>query len=1154
MNEICPDAGRVSVPRALKWCAVFALTLFLASTASAQTLVERVGYANPLRGVAVGQNATPRLYDLDNDGRLDAVVGAFTGGLHYFRNTGSAAVPVFSEYFGSANPLSGVLVNARSVPAFVDIDGNARIDLFVGTGDGSVAYYQNTGTPSSPVFIARTGALNPLNGVNVGGNAAPVFVDIDGDSDFDCFIGTSAGKLRYFENRGTVNAPDFIERTGGLNPLGGVRALADAAPAFWDWDADGDYDLFTGKAAGTVLYHENTGSIHAPAFTLRTGNLNPFDPFNVGSNAVPALADLDGDGDGDAVVGTSVGNARYFEQTVLKVNAPPAIAGASVLSVTMDEDATPVPFALSLSASDTDGDPLGWQISIDPPHGIADVLGSDTLADVHYAPVPDYNGTDSFAVEVYDGFGGRDIVVIQVNITPVNDPPRLDAVGNKTVQAGATLSFTLNATDIDSATLSFSAQNLPVGAGIDPITGLFQWTPGPDQAGLHTNIVLQVSDDESTPEIDKETISIEVTPAPVEGEGEGEGEIIVEGEGEIIIEGEGEIIAEGEGEIIIEGEGEVIPEGEGEIIPEGEGEITAEGEGEIIIEGEGEIIPEGEGEIIVEGEGEGEGESLRILTGPEIPALDAGQARIEWTTSLPSTSQVTFHALGQPDATVQDNHPVMGHYVLLEGLTPETTYRYTVTSVDASGLDTVTSSEAEFQTPAFPDSVPPVILEGPAVTESAQHSLLVVWRTDEASDSEVEYGTTEALGDTLLDQTLTRDHAITVAGLEAGTPYFLRVRSSDAAANPSAWSATISASTQTLPDLTPPAFLSPPAVQAVTDTTAVIVWTTNEPSTTEAAYGTSNAFGQSQAAPAPVESHQLVLTGLTPNTGYYLRCTSADISGNSASYVPDLQFQTAETADTTPPDFTVLPAIDGAGDTNAIISWTSGELTMATVYLRDEKGNLLNHYPGLGPATGNSLELTGLDPATLYYVEIELTDLSGNTLRSQAVRLITAGGSFELSLMGPWCTGIGKDYAVIEWGTDNPASGQIRYGLDEDNLAGFAELTQRELTQSIRLTGLAAYTTYYYEVSVEDALGNTATSPVLGFITLPSLDMLDFEGEIDWGFEGEFFHFGDDEGETPCPQTKGLLCGVTDDPSPATDWKLQIAWQTVLLIALRRIK
>jgi len=78
-----------------------------------------------------------------------------------------------------------------------------------------------------------------------------------------------------------------------------VHSVGDwaASPVLSDVDGDGDLDLVVGNWDGQIRYFENTGSPQFPAFTERTGNLNPMDDIDVGSGAAPVLSDLDGDGD-----------------------------------------------------------------------------------------------------------------------------------------------------------------------------------------------------------------------------------------------------------------------------------------------------------------------------------------------------------------------------------------------------------------------------------------------------------------------------------------------------------------------------------------------------------------------------------------------------------------------------------------------------------------------------------------------------------------------------------------------------------------------------------------------------------------------------------------------------------------------------------------
>ena len=147
-----------------------------------------------------------------------------------------------------------------------------------------------------------------------GPTSTPSFADLDGDGDLDAVVGEFDGNLNYFENTGSATAPAFTEHTGAANPFDGVDVGFVSTPSFADLDGDGDLDAVVGKYDGNLNYFENTGSAVAPAFTERTGAANPFNGVDVGDYSAPSFADLDGDGDLDAVVGENARQPELFRE------------------------------------------------------------------------------------------------------------------------------------------------------------------------------------------------------------------------------------------------------------------------------------------------------------------------------------------------------------------------------------------------------------------------------------------------------------------------------------------------------------------------------------------------------------------------------------------------------------------------------------------------------------------------------------------------------------------------------------------------------------------------------------------------------------------------------------------------------------------------
>ena len=295
------------------------------------SFTEQTGTANPFIGISVGVLSSPSFADIDGDGLLDIVIGEDFGNLRYYENTGTASDPVYTARTGTANPLNGINVGFVSTPTFADIDGDGDQDLVVGEDNGTLIFYENTGTASAPTYIARTGTANPLNGIDVGSFSTPTFADIDGDGDQDLIVGEENGVLNYYENTGTASSPTYTARTGTANPWNGIDVGSASTPVFADIDGDGDQDLVIGNSLGTLRYYENTGTASAPTYTARTGAANPWDGIDVGTFSAPTFADIDGDGDQDLVVGEQSGTLNYYENTSVSNQPPTGTAGDDTL-------------------------------------------------------------------------------------------------------------------------------------------------------------------------------------------------------------------------------------------------------------------------------------------------------------------------------------------------------------------------------------------------------------------------------------------------------------------------------------------------------------------------------------------------------------------------------------------------------------------------------------------------------------------------------------------------------------------------------------------------------------------------------------------------------------------------------------------------------
>jgi hypothetical protein len=187
-------------------------------------------------------------------------------------------------------------------PAFADLDGDGKPDLILGQFHDAIALYHNAGVDSTgPRFVLIDSAVARLPH---GSNAVPTLVDIDGDGDFDLFVGESSGRVLYFRNEGTPGTPRFVLLTDDfLDQRLGRRT----APRFADLFGDGLPSLIVGTERGPPAIFRNRGSRSAPVFVRDSTLQLDLPPYST-----PAFADLRGAGFPDLFSGGAGRGISYY--------------------------------------------------------------------------------------------------------------------------------------------------------------------------------------------------------------------------------------------------------------------------------------------------------------------------------------------------------------------------------------------------------------------------------------------------------------------------------------------------------------------------------------------------------------------------------------------------------------------------------------------------------------------------------------------------------------------------------------------------------------------------------------------------------------------------------------------------------------------------
>lgn len=186
------------------------------------------------------------------------------------------------------------------------------------------------------------------------------------------------------------------------------------------------------------------------------------------------------------------------------VNARPT---AEDMSVSTAEE---TPVAVTLSGSDPEGQPLSFEIVVEPGKGT--LSGSEP--DLTYTPNPNSTGTDSFTYRVNDGELDSAPATVTINISSVNDPPTADDKTATTAEE-TPVTLTLTGSDPEGQPLRYSIVTPPTKGALTGSGATRTYTPSVNATGADS-FTYRVNDGELDSDIATVAITItEVNDPPV---------------------------------------------------------------------------------------------------------------------------------------------------------------------------------------------------------------------------------------------------------------------------------------------------------------------------------------------------------------------------------------------------------------------------------------------------------------------------------------------------------------------------------------------------------------------------------------------------------------------------------------------------------------
>jgi hypothetical protein len=307
--------------------------------------------------------------------------------------------------------------------------------------------------------------------------------------------------------------------------------------------------------------------------------------------------------------------------------------------------------------------------------------------------------------------------------------------------------------------------------------------------------------------------------------------------------------------------------------------------------------------------------------------------------------ETTVNTITSGSATIAASSPVT-----------DGSHTLTAQARDLAG-NTTTSAAVTVTVNNAGDTTPPVI-SGVGASSIATSGATIIWTTNEASDSQVDYGLTTAYGSiSPLNGSRITAHAVILGALAGGTTYHIRARSKDAAGN-LALSGDVMFATLAV-DSTPPvvSITAPAAIAIVSGTTTFSATATDAVGVTGVEFKLNGVLIAPEDTASP---YTLAWNTTTAANGLHtLTAVAWDAAGNSA------------TATRTVTVANVLAQVNLAWNAN-----TESDLVGYKVHV----GTASGVYTLLNVDVGNvtSFTVTGLALGDVYYFAVTAYDAGGS--------------------------------------------------------------------------------------------------------------------------------------------------------------------------------
>jgi len=303
------------------------------------------------RTIDVGSGAFPVFFDYNKDGKPDLFIGSdgyyqpdgtYRARISYYMNTSTAGTTSFTLQTSNFLNIDSFNFQGTSI-AFGDLDNDGKKDLIIGHKNGTFTFFKNTAASDAvqPIWKLSQLTLQDIssNTIAVGGNAAPCIYDLDKDGKPDLISGEYGGYLQYYQNVSTTPGVVALKKINAQ--IGGVKVDGpyghNSVPFIGKMDTTGKDYLLVGSSSGLLYRYDGFQSGDTTAKYLLKDSAYSYIDTNYlyvrnnasytlgvyqGLRSAPAIADIDGDGLYEMVVGDVFGGVKMYKQDTSRLDVP----------------------------------------------------------------------------------------------------------------------------------------------------------------------------------------------------------------------------------------------------------------------------------------------------------------------------------------------------------------------------------------------------------------------------------------------------------------------------------------------------------------------------------------------------------------------------------------------------------------------------------------------------------------------------------------------------------------------------------------------------------------------------------------------------------------------------------------------------------------